>query len=410
MNRIDGWINFFTGLGTAKSAAENTFVGPYRKLPRETLENLYMNDGMARRIIDLPAGEMTRQWIEIDGDPEGLILKELDYINAQFFCRDLIKWSSLFGGAVMVVGADDGLPLDRPLNLNSVRKIDWLRIYDRHQVSWTGADLTQDPASKNYGLPEYYMVTPETGTLTSFRVHYSRVCRMDGVGIPERLKIRNDGWGESELLAVYERLRGMNMAIGGAEETMQDFVQTILQIKNLQDLIATGQEKLVEQRLAIISKSKSMINTILLDENENYTKTSSSVAGMGDILDRSMMLLASVTGIPVTKLFGRSAAGMNSTGDNDVQNWYDDVKSEQEEKLRPVLNKLVEIIVMARDYKIGLNFDDLTIKFMSLWQMSEMETADLRLKVAQADDIYLRNADPCQAHPSRLLWLRASRS
>ena len=50
---------------------------------------------------------------------------------------------------------------------------------------------------------------------------------------------------------------------------------------------------------------------------------------------------------PMTKLFGRSPAGMNATGESDLKNYYDYVDSQREAKVRPVLQKLLPVLAMS---------------------------------------------------------------
>ncbi|MFQ8761936.1 MAG: anti-CBASS protein Acb1 family protein [Intestinimonas sp.] len=53
--------------------------------------------------------------------------------------------------------------------------------------------------------------------------------------------------------------------------------------------------------------------------------------------------LSGASRIPVTKLFGRSPAGMNATGESDLRNYYDYVDTLREAKLRPILEKLLPV-------------------------------------------------------------------
>lgn len=88
---------------------------------------------------------------------------------------------------------------------------------------------------------------------------------------------------------------------------------------------------------------------MILDAEEKYEKASTNISGIPELLDRFMLALSAVSGIPTSLLFGRSAAGLNATGDNDVRNFYDMVKQEQENKLKPVLEKLTRYIMLSKD-------------------------------------------------------------
>lgn len=83
----------------------------------------------------------------------------------------------------------------------------------------------------------------------------------------------------------------------------------------------------------------------------------------------------------MTKLFGRSPAGMSATGESDLQNYYDYVNSQREAKLRPVLERLLPIMAVST---WGVVPDNLQIDFPPLWTPTATETAEIALKKAQA--------------------------
>ncbi|MCG6197883.1 DUF1073 domain-containing protein, partial [Anoxybacillus sp. LAT_38] len=73
-----------------------------------------------------------------------------------------------------------------------------------------------------------------------------------------------------------------------------------------------------------------------------------------------MLDIAGACQIPVTKLFGRSPAGMNATGESDMQNYYEVIQQQQESILGPVLDKLLPIMCMS---EFGAIPDDLEYTF-----------------------------------------------
>ena len=146
----------------------------------------------------------------------------------------------------------------------------------------------------------------------------------------------------------------------------------------------------VMKRLNILNLAKSNTNTAILDANERYEKLTTNVTGIADLLDRFMLALSAVTRIPVSLLFGRSAAGLNATGDNDVRNFYDAVKQEQESKLRGVLEKLIRYIMISKDGPFdGVEPEDWLLQFVPLWQNTEEQDALTRKLVAETDSMYL---------------------
>jgi phage-related protein (TIGR01555 family) len=114
-----------------------------------------------------------------------------------------------------------------------------------------------------------------------------------------------------------------------------------------------------------------------------------------------MMTVSGVTNIPVTKLFGRSSAGMNSTGEGEQSNYYDLIKSEQEIKILPQLQKLVDYINVASELKIRVK--EPTVEFNSLYQKTDKGQLEEQKIQADIDAIYIQQGvlDPQEVAKSR---------
>ena len=83
----------------------------------------------------------------------------------------------------------------------------------------------------------------------------------------------------------------------------------------------------------------------------------------------------------MTKLFGRSPAGMNATGESDLKNYYDYVDSQRESKLRPALYQLLPVLFMS---EVGSIPDDFDIDFPPLWTPTAKEVAEIAKSKAEA--------------------------
>lgn len=81
---------------------------------------------------------------------------------------------------------------------------------------------------------------------------------------------------------------------------------------------------------------------------------------------------------------GRSAAGMNATGEADLTAFYNSVAREQENKLKPILLKLYKMLARAK----GIDPDSVVIQFRPLTELTEKERAELELAHAQKDKLY----------------------
>ena len=403
--KSDGWINVLTGLGLR--GRDKNVHAQFRLekiFEQAELDQLYRSDGVTRRIMDIIPSEMVRQGWEIEGDSDQKTNAALETIKANFNLITLLRWARLYGGALCVMGIADGLPLEEPVDEKNIRDVKWLHVFDRYQSFSRDGTFEKDLNSPNYGFPNVYTVN-DTRTGALFYVHHSRILRIDWSILPPRQQNFNNGWGDPLIQSIYDELRNYSTAFANAGLIMQDFVNYTLSIPNLAELIASQcADNQVMKRLDLLNMTKSATNTMILDAAEKYEKSSTNIVGIPELLDRFMLALSAVSGVPVSLLFGRSAAGLNATGDNDVRNFYDMVKQEQESKLKPVLEKLTRYIMLSKDGPFsGIEPDNWSIQFVPLWQNTEEQEANIRKIVAETDAIYLDRGvlDPTEVAVSR---------
>lgn len=400
----DGIVNVLTNLNVNnRDRITGALFVAGNRLDQNTLENIYRYQGFGKRIVDLITNEMTRQWFEVSGDIEGNVLATLEEISAKEKITDLLRWARLYGGAIAIIGADDGQELSQPLNEKNIRSVEFIHVFDKNQISWSTTDLYNDPVNPKYGTPSLYTMTPYYGGIP-FVVHETRTLRLDGEKLPNRQMIQNNGWGDSVLQACYDELRGLLSAYKATSNIIEDFIQTILSVQNLGDMLAAGQDELIKKRLNIIDLSRSVANTILLDADESYQKQASSVSGLDQLIDRFSTALCAVTGIPYTFLMGKSPAGLSATGDSDIRMFYDMIKSAQEDRLKPILERLVKLVILSKNTRLpDLDLENWKITFNPLWQETIHEKATLRKVVAETDQIYINTGvlDPAEVAISR---------
>lgn len=394
--KADGWQNVLTSMGVPGAARNpSTVFTSTGLIDKGTLGSIYRANGFGKRIIDLPATEMTREWFTVNNDTDGKILNYLKQLDAKNKITDLIRWSRLFGGAIIVMGIDDGRDLAEPVNTSAIRSVNFLHIFDRYLTYIDPLSYNNDPTSPDFGTISNYKVIPIYGSGKGYvEVHASRILRLDGDTLPIRDRYINQGWGASVIDGVYTHLMQLGSSYEYSSEILHDFIQSVLTIKNLTDMIGSkdGEED-IKKRLNILSQSRSQLNMMLLDaDGETYHKISSNVSGLSDLIKDFALALSAVTGIPQTLLMGTSPKGMNATGESDIRNWYDAISAEQEDILKPELLKLINYILLAQDSPVkSANADNTDITFNPLWQMSDTDIATLQFTQAQADQIYVNS-------------------
>ena len=407
VKRDDGWMNIYTNQGIkGKDKQLGASFGAPLTFAETTLDDVYRGDGFTRRCIDLPTKEMVKNGFKVTGDTNGDITKYLAEKNLKAMLLQALQWARIQGGNLMVLGINDGGNLEVPLNDKNIKDIEFFKNYDRHRVSWTTADLYSDVNHRLYGTPQFYTVTPLVAGLgvSNFRVHESRVIVFDGMSVSERARVENDGWGDSYIQFMWTQLSNLAGAYFSAKNVIDDFIQTLLKVENLAQLLENGQEDMIKKRLEILDMGRHTINTMIVDAKEDYEKSASSIAGMADLLDRFAEALSAVTGIPVTLLMGRSPGGLNATGASDIQFWYDSIAQDQEAELLKPLTRICYLTQLAKlGPTKGKLIEGWRVVFNSLWKPTDKETAETRKITADTDKLYIESGvlDPEEVAMSR---------
>ena len=394
-NRIrkDGWANLFTGLGTKADKSKHTVNKLRGIVIDEELENIYADDGLGAKIVDLLPEDMLKQgWkYTFQNEKEGMedlsakYDEVLDSVKIHAKISQAFKWARLYGGSIIVIGAYDGQDLDQPLIVRKIRTFESLRVVARPNIQFGTMEFQTDPNKPRFGEVEYYPITFRVGnTFQTARVHYSRVIEFHGIEVPNTGKsvIPNEYryWGLPCLQRIRDRLGDLGTAFGSLSNLMQEITVGKYKFKDLADILSTKDgSKLMQNRLQTMDLMKSVFHSVLMDAEDEYVRDTLSLGGVSDVLYQFFTVISAGTGYPMTRLFGVSPAGLNATGDSDTYAYYDMVRAKQQLELKPVLNRLVGIVSEWMGWEMP------EIEFNPLEQMTEKEQAELEEKKANTE-------------------------
>lgn len=250
----------------------------------------------------------------------------------------------------------------------------------------------EDPLNdENFGEPQTYRVVTRRGA-TNVVIHRSRLLVFGGSHTSDEERDRLGGWDHSVITPVYDVLRMFDSVWKSAEHLMSDASQAVFKIQGLMSMLAGGQKDVLQTRMQLVDMSRSVARALLLDAEagEEFTREASSFTDAQNMLEKFMMRLASAVDIPVTILMGRSPAGQNATGDADFRWFYDTIRTAQENELRPQLEKLVRLVMLAADGPTGGKEPEAWgLSFAPLWQNTPSEQAELEKKHAEKDKLYI---------------------
>ncbi len=387
--RSDGWGNLINNLGTANSRTNNTKFLNNLNLSRDYLTSLYTSDAIARQIVNIIVDDAMRGFINADE----LLLDELKRLNSKQKITDAATWGRLYGGSAIIIFADDGQDMESPINLNRLRKVVSLQIYDRYQISSMPTDINEDFYSEHYGLPEVYTINQKNGQ--TFRVHRTRIHFFTGQRKPQYNSLTNEIWNDSVLQSCYEPLRNYGQSMAAAAEIFQDSIQTVLAVSGLTDLMRNGGDDLIRQKMQILDMTRNVSNTVFLDaEQESYTKHSSNVTGLSDILEKQQENICASSSYSMTKLFGVTSKGMGNSGNTDSDNMNNTVDAYRCDNIEPCFVWLIKILEAQSEWLDKPESFDWS--FPSLKTSNEHEVAKNRLMAAEMDMKYIERGIPVE--------------
>lgn len=382
----DSFENFAARVGlqanNQNAASHYTFDLVSRN--RVQMEAVYRSSWIAGMAVDLVAQDMTRAGIEIVSDMEP---EEKDKLNQAMErlqiwnqLSDNVKWSRLYGGSIAVM-LIDGQNVSTSLKLDSIApgQFKGLLVLDRWLIQPSLENLVTE-YGPHLGKPKYYTVVADAQALVNQKIHYSRVIRLEGVPLPYWQRIAENGWGQSVLERLWDRLIAFDSTSSGTAQLVYKAHLRTYKVEKLRELIAMGgkaYEAFIKQ-MDLIRLFQSNEGLTVMDKSDEFDAQQYSFTGLSDVLLSFGEQISGALQVPLVRLFGQSPSGMNSTGDSDLRTYYDNVAAWQDRDLRPGVTTLLDVIarsVLGKPMEDGWDF-----KFNPLWQLTDTEKAEIGSK------------------------------
>lgn len=393
--RQDGYSNMLNKYGTAQ---DNSTAYQYnQEIISNDLEliRLYEGNGLFTKIIDRPSEEAVKHGFDINYGDESIaeyVDDRMDALELEEKFSTAEKWARLYGGSIIVMLVDDGRGLEEPLDWSNVRSIEELRVFERAIVQPDYSSMYHFHfmdtlnSKKKSGEPEYYQVFSVYGY---FLVHRSRCLVFRNGRLPEQTtNAIYRYWGIPEYVKIKRALRECITSHEDGVKLLDRSVQAIYKMKNLANMLSTedGENKVL-QRLQVIDMARGILNSIAIDtDGEDYDFKTLQMSGIKDVIDATCNMLSAVTDIPQTILFGRSPAGMNSTGESDFENYYNMVENIQKQNMKANARTVIDLILKQGALEGAIpEVPKYKMKFAALWSMSDTEKANVEQTKAQTE-------------------------
>jgi len=390
----DGWSNVITGIGTSKDKSTYYDIA-WRQLARSTAEALFSADEMGSKIARIIPYDGTREGVTWNMDKSSDQEKVIKFIEKEF--KRLKVWLHLgrawtlgrvYGGAVLYMSINDGRSIAQPVNWNRVRKINTLKVIDRWELDYNSLDMISDISDPKFGTPRHYTYRPTemVDGSTEIKIHNSRVIRFDGMFLPNRLYIQNNFWHDSIYGSLATALRNYSTNHEAISPIISSIAQPVYKIEGLSEALAMGKDELIITKLRQVELMRSTAQAIILDKEDEFTIVAHNVAGGRDLIDLTIQRLVAGSDIPHTRLLGQSPSGLGATGQAELINYYDSVKSMQEIHLREAIETLVKgLFSQTGSAKMP---EDLDFEFNPLFQQDREAEIKSRMMQAKVDTDY----------------------
>lgn len=400
---LGGWVNETTGRGDPeRDKNANTAWTLAPTLTVQTTASLFAKNPLARAVCTAhPEWGFRNGWdLNIERDPiearriERGVRRYFERLRAQAALVMGGTWGFALGGGLILVGAEDGAKVSDPLVPAKIRSITYLRVVPRSQAEI--AAYFDKPDRDRFGEPAIYRVKENPGWVgpqVRSDWHASRVIAFPGLPLDEDLRVANAGWDESILDLVVRDLMKHDTLWDDTGGMFADGSQGVWKIKDLMKAVSAGLEDRIRARFKLAEQARSVFRSLLLDaDKEDFQYVHRQFGGIDALLAQSVIRVAGAAQIPATVLMGQSPAGMNATGESDLELWYGRVRAWQQNVAHARLHRLVELVLAAADGPLAQGgrdeqgrAPDWSVELRDPRSLTPMQTAELRARQATVD-------------------------
>jgi uncharacterized protein len=302
-------------------------------LNRILLNYSYMTHGPIQTMIDQPVEDAFRDGVkiiceELDEDDIKLLQKVMEECHDIKNIKDVMRWAKLFGGAALIINTDQ----------DPTTELDIKAIGDNSPLEFIAADrweiLLQYMLSDRVECPYNYYGQP---------IHKSRVIKVVGKEAPSFIRNRLQGWGFSELERIIRPYTQYVKEEDLIYQLLDEAKIDVYKITGLNSNMASakGKESL-RNRFSFANMVKNFHSALMMDKEDDYEQKQINFSGLAEMMKQIQIGVAASIRMPMTKIFGLSAAGFSS-GEDDIENYNAMVESEVRAKAKEVLAQVVPI-------------------------------------------------------------------
>lgn len=334
-------------------------------LNRILLSYAYLTHGIIQTMIDVPIEDGFRGGIivkcdELDSDDLETLYQYLEDNRILEEVKNVMKYAKLYGGAGLIINTDQDPKT--PLNTDAIGEKTPLSFIsaDRWELTLNYINVEKVECPYNY----YGQV-----------LHKTRVMKVMGKEAPSYIRRRLQGWGMSEIERI---IRPINAYVKNEDlvyELLDEAKVDIWKILGFNSgILSKKAGAVLNERLNIATMVKNYHRAVVMDKEDDFDQKQISFGGLPEILHQNRLSIAAAVRMPLTKLFGISAAGFSS-GEDDIENYNALVEGEVRSKAKTVLHEVVPLCIRQL---FGFEPERLTIEFKPLRVLSAEQNENVK--------------------------------
>jgi phage-related protein (TIGR01555 family) len=239
-----------------------------------------------------------------------------------------------------------------------------------------GAEAATNPQSPHFYEPTFWLIKGK-------RFHRSHFVIFKGPNVADYLKPTYRYGGLSVPQMIFERVYGAERTANEAPMLAQSKRETVLHI-DVDKAIAN--QEAFETKIGTWTQWRNNFGVKIVGPAEVVQQFETSLADLDDVIMTQYQLVASIAGVPVTKLLGTVPKGFNSTGEYDEASYHEELESLQEHDLDPLLERH-HLLVMRSEIPKE-NWFSVEAKWNTLDAMTAEEQANVNKTKAETAKTY----------------------
>ena len=282
--------------------------------------------------------------------------------------RSAVRSEYVTGGCLVYL--DFGLSVDdlnEPLRLNKMdmRKFKGFRKIDPINITALQVN-TVNPSAADYMEPERWYV------IGLGSVHKSHFLKFEA-NVPEApMRPLSLYFGMPLTQLIKQDIANSNLVSQGVANLINRF--RYIYMKTEDSAFTTNNTPQLKAKLQFMSTSQDNFGVCPLKSTEDVLQLTTSLTDVSSNVEQCYLLISAKTDIPFTELMGKSAQGMDATGEGDRRKWYDKCRTIQTAH-KPQLLTMYGIVAGTMDPK-GKYVEFSDYIFNPLEEATEKELAD----------------------------------